>query len=414
MKKFFTLLLSSCSILAANAQIDGDGYYRGYNRSTERYIYVIDNAGKANIEANQYDTQAVKLLKDHDLTLDDPASVLYGTNISGDQWDLQAQGTGIKGITGLTIKVEGSNPNYKFSGTYDGQTVYLTDATTSTTRAEGKLATSGNYKYWGASPLNQTDNYLGVTGKFEANGKYYTPYYVSFPFDFYSTGMKAWYVSKVDYDHNVVVIKEVEGVVQKSTPVIIEMSSKECVNNKLDLKDYTSNNNAPSDNLLSGVYFSYAAHRVEMSDGSWHVSYTEYDSATMRVLSVKDNKLVYVNAGTDTELLDYVQNAIDVDNKTYAKYMLKANQSYLTVPAGTADELTVMTEEEYAAAYPSYIPGDANGDGKVLAIDLTLLTNVILGKTSESTINKQAVDFDNNNKLEAIDLTKLTNLILGK
>ena len=84
------------------------------------------------------------------------------------------------------------------------------------------------------------------------------------------------------------------------------------------------NATAISGNQLKGVYFNNPD-RQKSKDAR-----TAYNPSTMRVLTVKDGKLVYA---TDNSL-DY----------------LPANQSYLKVPAGTAETLTVMTEEEYQAS----------------------------------------------------------------
>ena len=109
------------------------------------------------------------------------------------------------------------------------------------------------------------------------------------------------------------------------------------------------NATAISGNQLKGVYFNNPD-RWKSKDAR-----TAYDPSTMRVLTVKDGKLVYA---TDNSL-DY----------------LPANQSYLKVPAGTAETLTVMTEEEYHTPEPILIMGDINRDGKISIADLAARKN---------------------------------------
>ena len=58
-----------------------------------------------------------------------------------------------------------------------------------------------------------------------------------------------------------------------------------------------------------------------------------------------------------------------------------------------------------------YIMGDVNGDGKITALDLTMLTNRILGTTSPAFV-EAAADINGDGKITAQDLPLLTNLIL--
>ena len=132
--------------------------------------------------------------------------------------------------------------------------------------------------------------------------------------------MKAYYISKVL--PSAAILSEITGTVPASTPVLIECGSANSENNKLTVQ--MENATAISGNQLKGVYFNNPD-RQKSKDAR-----TAYNPSTMRVLTVKDGKLVYA---TDSSL-DY----------------LPANQSYLKVPAGTAETLTVMTEEEYQAS----------------------------------------------------------------
>ncbi len=416
MKKFFTLVSFCVLSLAAQAQLNGSGYYRAKNHNTERFIYVVDDKGYINLAANEADTEALRLRKGEQYALDDPSSVLYGLNVGGTKWDLQAQGSGVYGIIGMYVDVEsqnnGDNP-YTVSGTASGQTVSLVDKETNTDLEFGKLATGGSsYKRWMIYPLNQENNYLGVTPNVKAGDKYYSSYYVSFPYSFYSEGMKAYYVSNIDYKNNVVVIKEITGTVQKSTPAIIECSTPDAVTNKLALQDYLSNNNAPSDNLLSGTYFSHHNHAY---DGK-PVGRIEYDPNTMRILSSVDGKLAYVNAKDDKNLLNYQPQTAIFDPEwemiDYApRYLIKPNQSYLVVPEGSADTFMVMTEAEYEKAYPSTPQGDVTGDGNLDAQDCTSI--VAYYTTGTGSIDTKVADITGDGVVDAQDVIMLVNIYLS-
>lgn len=416
MKRIFTLF-SLCAIsIASFAQLQGSGYYRAMNTNTERFIYVIDDKGSINVSANEADTEALKLRKGAEYTLDDPASVLYGLSVGDDMWDLQAQGSGVYGIIGLYVKVTSATGNgnpYFVSGTTSGTTVYLVDKETNTSLEYGKLATGGStLKRWTITPMSQETNYLGVTPYLSAGSKYYSAYYASFPFSFYSEGMKAYYVSKVDYEKNVAVIKEVTGIVPKSTPVIIECSTQKAATNKLALEDYQENSAKPQDNLLSGQYFSHHDHFYDDKPSGR----VEYDPNTMRVLSVVDGKLAYVNAKDNKTLLNYQpQTAVEDEywgGVTYEpRYLLKANQSYLTVSAGSADTFQVMTEAEYEAAFPSTPAGDVTGDGSLDTQDCILVLNFYT--SGSGSIDTKVADVTGDGVVDVQDITMLLNLYLS-
>ena len=321
MKKL--LFLTSLLLLTTSvfSQITGDGYYRVKNLATSRYIYVYDNTGKINISTTSADMGAIELHKDPDRRFSDPGSIIYVKYIYEKEgikkYDLTSQGTGVHQIIGYYVQIF-ENPDLTYYVYAEG--FYLCDNETSS-REFGFLGTDrkGDYRKWVASKLNDTDNYFGLAPTIELNGKYYQPFYAAFPFTL-SEGMKAYYISKVLPSADI--LSEITGTVPASTPVLIECSSANTESNKLTLQ--MENATAISGNQLKGVYFNNPD-RQKSKDAR-----TAYDPSTMRVLTVKDGKLVYA---TDNSL-DY----------------LPANQSYLEVPAGTAETLTVMTEEEYQAS----------------------------------------------------------------
>jgi uncharacterized protein YjdB len=323
MKKllFLSSLLLLTSSIFAQTGILADGYYRVRNLATSRYLYVYDNTGKINIATTSADMGAIELHKDANRRISDPGSIIYVKYVyekdGNKRYDMTSQGTGVHQIIGYYVQLY-ENPDKTYYVYAEG--FYLCDSETSSDEL-GYLGTSGkgNYRKWEALKLNDTDNYFGLAPTIQLNGKYYQPFYAAFPFTL-SEGMKAYYISKVL--PSAAILSEITGTVPASTPVLIECSSANTESNKLTLQ--MENATAISGNQLKGVYFNNPD-RQKSKDAR-----TAYDPSTMRVLTVKDGKLVYA---TDNSL-DY----------------LPANQSYLKVPAGTAETLTVMTEEEYQAS----------------------------------------------------------------
>ena len=309
------------------------------NYKTERYAYLCDRTGELNYTTQNADVSAIQLWKDHTRTLDDPASVLYAKSMGGDRVDLQAQGTGLYQVIGhyASVAKVGDNQYYVFA-TQSGISKYLGDSRTNLVRPEGvpSFNATGDYRKWSLFPVNETDNYLGITPKFTAGGKYYAYYYVSFPFRKVSSGLKVYYVSKIDAAKSLAVMQEITSdIIPAATPVIVECPSATADGNKI--MPVTGGGAAPSGNLLGGVYF--------CSDDRPNSPYTAtpFNTSTMRALGVLPNgKIGYISNP------DYLQTAsaklVDYDNA------LPANSSYLKVPSGTPASLTLVTKEEYDAA----------------------------------------------------------------
>jgi len=286
----------------------------------------LDNTGSINVATTSADMGALKLWKGKSKALIDPATIVYAEykykGSYGDMYDLQAQGTSVYGIIGYYVNIypyttTGANNQYYVYA--EGK--YLTDPERSS-RAFAYLGTTGtgDYRVWLADPVDLEDNYLAVSPTVTANGKYYAPYYVGFAISFPSTNMKAKYISKIDGAY-AVMSDMTSDIVPASTPILIECSSNVETDNKLNL--HKNNTTFSGTNQLKGVYFNYDE-RPKSKDAR-----KAYDPQTMRVLGLtSEGKLGYI-----TSNIDY----------------LPANQSYLVVPAGTAAELTIVTEAEYLA-----------------------------------------------------------------
>ena len=342
-----------CPSLAALAQDYGtgfttDGYYRVRNVATGRYIYVTDN--KDYYSAEREDFQAIQLWKDAASAADgkspisSPASVIYIRQV-GSKFDLTSQGTGVHALTGYYVSVDKkSNGTYEVSASVSSSgvevTKYLSDTEKSST-GQGCMGTTGtlNYRRWAVDRIETTHatNYVGITPTLEAKGKYYQPFYAAFPFKPASEGMHVYYICLVDSEY--AVLREIEGEVPAATPVIVECSSSDPSQNRLEL--LTASSGSVSGNKLQGVYFCNGKRRQESVD-----AYRKFDATSMRVLSQDaDGKLVFTSS-TESGL----EKVKVTDYETLTKitaFCIPANHSFLRCDATTAAELTVLTEEEY-------------------------------------------------------------------
>ena len=350
-KRLAIILLTMAAAFPAAAQFSGDGYYRVYNRYTTRYIYVYDATGSINVTKGTADMGAIQTRLNIETAYTDPASVIYikCVDAKNEKYDLKAQGTGVHDIIGYYVYAHNWATNsYTVSATEKGFTVYLYDASPSLRREKSFLKTvdegqkirnddgddiTSKIQRWSIVPINQTDNYIAVKPSLSCNGKYYAAYYADYPF---TSGMKAYYISKVDTQLGVAVMKEITGTVPAATPIILEATSADPLNNKLTLKPASPNK--PADNALSGNYFAFEDRQESK------VARTVYNKSTMRVLGLTAaGKLGFVTATNDMLTPLYLESIED------DQYCIPANTSYLKVAAGTPAELTIMTEAEYGA-----------------------------------------------------------------
>ena len=169
---------------------------------------------------------------------------------------------------------------------------------------------------WYIKPVNQAEGqYFAFTPTVTAEGNHYTSFYAAFPFTL-PAGMTAYYVSLVDGDK--AVWKEVkDGKVPASTAVYVKCKSNNYADNKVTIGE---NGAAPiAGNLMKGVYFNNGTKK--------HNNQLAYNPNTMRVLGTMSNgKLGFITA--------------DID-------FIPANTAYLTVPANSPSEITVMSQYDY-------------------------------------------------------------------
>ncbi|MBD5314971.1 MAG: hypothetical protein HDS08_02270 [Bacteroides sp.] len=359
------LLLTLCTLLVSatqtHAALEGNGYYRVNNYASGRYIYVEDNKGSVETTAMTADMAAIELWKTPDRKYSDPASIIYFDSKGGTSYDLIAQGTSVHGIVGLYVSVmeyPAGSKQYLCYATSNSLTKYLCDSEKNTDLDKGCIGDngSGDWRKWQITPVSSSssDSYFGVLPQVKAGNTNYATFYASFPFSFASSGLEAYTISKVE--NGMAVLKKVSGVIPAATPVLIKCAGSTPASNKLNLGGSAS---AISGNLLKGVYFN--------NSSKSHNNQTAYNSSTMRVLGLmSDGSLGFVT--------------------TTAKYLEK-NRAYLTVPAGSPEQIKVVTEEEYNNSFVTVAVKSADSKQGTVYVNTSGTTSVKVAKGSSVTLN---------------------------
>ena len=344
MKRFNTfLLLASLSMANAFAQDNGtgfvgNGYYRIRNFGSQRYIYVTDNRDYYDPTHDSEDFQAVQLWIGAEKAAASPASVVYINNVSGNNYDLTAQGTGIHALTGRYVNVKQySDGTYEVSASASGVTKYLSDREEIDSEEQGTMGTTGKGKYrrWIVDKIttDHPTNYVGINPTMQVDGKYYQPYYAAYPFKAANSDMHIYYASKVVGSE--VIMKEIEGEIPAHFPVIIECTSPNPSDNRIEL--LTSTAAQAPENKLDGTYFCNGARPRESVD-----AYKLFDAATMRVFTVSDDKLIATNDAQDRLKKTRVFNPENPGSLTKIwGYCIPENTSYLVADAKTQAVLSV-------------------------------------------------------------------------
>jgi hypothetical protein len=336
-KSLFASLALVCG-LSAFAQLNGDGYYRLQNYMSTRYAYVVNDKGKINVATTSADLTSIALWSDESKALADPSTVIYIKNVGSNKYNLIAQGTSMYDIIShyLQIKDNGDG-TYKAYAEQSGMVIYIGDAEQSE-YGKGTLATNtkDRWRDWYIKPVDNGENsYLGVNPDIEANGKFYKSYYASFPFSILSSGVKAYYITKVS-DTEAAYKQITSDKVPAATPLFFECTSSKLADNRLQPLDETVA--SISDNILTGVYFDFASGSNEKRNQ------VTYNAKTMRVLGVmSDGSLGLVTATNITTI--------------------PANTFYVTVPETAAAEIKLVTEEEFGKNDNNETPGDNNTPG---------------------------------------------------
>ena len=310
-------------------------YYRIQNTKTKRYVSVRDGVGSVNVSKKTADVKAVEMVTGFNNVVSDPATIIGLTDngpagVTARYFDASAQGTSISQIINkdrARVIIDVTDDSYLVYVTYTASSrvgsanAYLTDpgSDIAVGYADSKPSARKENGIWSIIPVtNDGSNYFGVNMDLSANGKYYTTLYTDFPYQL-SEGMKAYVVSEIDGSK--VNLEDISPYVPAETPVILESSYSLASDNKLQLLATTVNLSFAANNL-KGVYFNHDA-------GGKHTVRTAFAKKTMRLLTVKDGEIAFVNEGDA---------------------YIPANTAYLQVPEDKMDHGTAENPISVAVA----------------------------------------------------------------
>lgn len=337
-KRLFLLLLGCATMLGAQAQLNGAGYYRVKNVTSGRYMSLSDNQSRGvDFNSCTADCGAMQTSKIMDNIYSDPGSIFYLDHISGVSYNVVGQGTSLHDIINYYIYISPVGSYYKIYQEQKGQRITLSDFD-DVEEDESYVATTGGKTTWYITPLNTTDNYIGVKPTISVGDKHYAAVFAGYPYTL-GTGMKAYYINKVIENEGVVIIKELTGTIPAKTPVLIECSSTDISKNQIT--PVLNSDAVPSDNLAMGVYFCLG------DRWSAHYNSTKFDPSTMRVLSL--NTYGNLAVSTSTQNLKTVMiEPRGADGKHLTVTAIPANSWYIPVSSSAPSELKLVTAEQYA------------------------------------------------------------------
>ena len=337
-KRLFLLLLGCATMLGAQAQLNGAGYYRVKNVTSGRYMSLSDNQSRGvDFNSCTADCGAMQTSKIMDNIYSDPGSIFYLDYISGVSYNVVGQGTSLHDIINYYIYISPVGSYYKIYQEQKGQRITLSDFD-DVEEDESYVATTGGKTTWYITPLNTTDNYIGVKPTISVGDKHYAAVFTGYPYTL-GAGMKAYYINKVIEEEGVVIIKELTGTIPAKTPVLIECSSTDISKNQIT--PVLNSVAVPSDNVAKGVYFCLG------DRWSAHYNSTKFDPATMRVLSL--NTYGNLAVSTSTQNLKTVMiEPRGADGKHLTVTAIPANSWYIPVSSSAPSELKLVTAEQYA------------------------------------------------------------------
>ena len=350
MKKIIlSLSLALLSALPSLAQLNGDGYYRIKNNLTGRYMTLCDNHSKGvSMSSTTAEVGALETRKKFEDIVSDPGSVFYIKKINNEEYNIFAQGADMYALTKYYIKLRSyGTKGYLAYQTSNGYSLRLQDETINCGINNEKsyvttVSQPESPMYWSIIPVtNDGASYIGITPDVSANGKHYTLYYTGFAYNLLSSGMKAYYVTKVDESRDAVVYKEFTGTIPAKTPVILECNSTDPANNKI--QPLAESPKAISGNQLTGVFFSVG------NMWSGHYNSIVFNENSMRTLGSKDGKLVF---NTSKDLLPTVE-ICKVPNSSHDEdYEMQKcvgpNSAYIKVTSNAVESMNWVSEADYA------------------------------------------------------------------
>ena len=248
------------------------------------------------------------------------------------------QGTSLYGIIQYYIYLSPVGNYYKAWQQDSGQRITLTDKKSS--KAVSYVTTTGTYSTWNITPINTSDNYIGVKPTVTVGDKHYAAVFAGYPYTL-GAGMKAYYVTKVIEKEGVIIIKELTGTIPAKTPVLIECASTDVSKNQVT--PVVSDAAVPSDLAaqVKGVYFCIG------NPWSGHFNSVKFDASCMRAFSA--NSYGYIAMTTSKDALKSVNiDQEDSNGDNLSVLAIPANSWYLSVSSSAPSEMKMVTAEQYA------------------------------------------------------------------
>ena len=342
MKRLFLFVALGVASLSLFAQsLPPSGYYRVQSAKSNRYICILDDYGSLNYSAANADMGALRTFAySEDDVVSNAGTVIYAEFMGDNKYNLHGQGTSVSAISGHVLQIQANaDGTYSTFASMSGITKYLYEYDSDFGSFGGVgvsnySATNKAFR-WNVLPLSSSDatNYFGIKPNIQVGSDWYRGFYASFNYSFASSGMQAFYVTKVDAAKGMAVYEEITGSVPQGTPVYVKCASNKPSDNRLNI--LTGEVPAVSNNKLTGVYFCSTPNDAAPTNKN-HIDALEYNPSTMRLLGkTKDGELGFIKAP---------DSSLRVEK---GKKYIPANTAYLIVDASAPDELTLMSKEKY-------------------------------------------------------------------
>lgn len=376
MKKIFTFItLALAGAISAFSQ-PAEGYYRVKNAQTNKYISLIndkiDDANRASLERGGGGYAFALRMKDQAEVISDPGSIMHLAPGTGekDNYILEGQGMNTYKLThlyltiftGTEYRADGTavastlSGAYWMYGTHSGVRRYLFDTVSkvdidydwdkgkvkgySCLEGAGSSKTLDAKANWYFNPIDNVNEYFALTPEVEAEGKYYTTIFCSFPFKV-GEGMKVWTIKEYTDRNNLAeaaqIVEVEDGIVPGNTAVIIECKSKNPTDNKVTLLTASEASGKSVKTVLEGRYFSYIPRTSDGLTENENMSELKdalpYTPSQMRVLGVADGKLALVKPsenGKDKQLVVTKSSKYMLPNKAFLQFANVPNVISLT------------------------------------------------------------------------------------
>ena len=465
MKKLYAVAFLIFVSLAAQAQLNGTGFYRFRNADrTGDYISLandkcnyttaigtacgglgqaLSSAGQARALAcaGKYLETDIHMVEDADCI--NPGSVVYAqkknTNASNFDYNLIGQGTSLLTLTtgtypgSVQLQFDNRYVTIEKSSGSGAETLYtakieLKSSTSVILYGQpslgirylvddgGKLAINASNSATNAKWYIEPVSHFNVSPEVEFGGKYYTTLYVPYAFKLSGQVEKAYAVSAIATDGTVEIgdaIATTGGTVPAGTPVILECTSCAAADCQL-IPTGSPLFTAPDPSLTTGAPAASTATNylgTNILKGNYYCN--------------QDGAMTFsTNGGTSSFNADNYTKPSNPD-----KYVLgitesgklgfvKPDETVTAMPANKAWLEYTGNAEELVLPFEASKPGDVNRDGDVTIADVTALVNIILGKATEENnpdnYDFKAANVNGEDDITIADVTALVNIILGK